>query len=203
MQKNIILLFSTPIKDIPAAALDTILYGGDDSISVNIRFGKKAYTYDLAFDGLVKMLTRWYKDTSSEKIRRWAEAFMVVDTCPECKGQRLKKESLHFIIKEKNISDVAELDLVALNVWLQNIENGLSERRALIAKDILKELRLRLGFLLHVGLTYLSLNRPARTLSGGEAQRIRLATQIGAQLTGILIFWTNLASDCIKETIKN
>jgi excinuclease ABC subunit A len=110
---------------------------------------------------------------------------MVVDTCPACNGQRLKKESLHFKIKGKNISDVSELDLIPLSEWLEGIENGLSERQAVIAKDILKELRLRLGFLLHVGLTYLSLNRPARTLSGGEAQRIRLATQIGSQLTGI------------------
>lgn len=177
--------FKTPIKDIPKAALETILHGGDKSLKVNLRYGKKDYSYNLAFDGLVKMLTRWYQDTSSEKIRRWAEDFMVVDTCPACNGQRLKKESLHFKIKGKNISDVSELDLIPLSEWLEGIENGLSERQAVIAKDILKELRLRLGFLLHVGLTYLSLNRPARTLSGGEAQRIRLATQIGSQLTGI------------------
>ena len=177
--------FATPVKDIPEAALNTILYGGDDSVQVNIRYGKKDYSYDLAFDGLVKMLSRWYADTSSEKIRRWAEEFMVVDKCPECNGQRLKKESLHFKIKNKNISDVSEMDLVPLSEWLEGIEDDLPERQAVIAKDILKELRLRLGFLLHVGLTYLSLNRPARTLSGGEAQRIRLATQIGSQLTGI------------------
>ncbi|MEM6316370.1 MAG: excinuclease ABC subunit UvrA [Bacteroidota bacterium] len=177
--------FSTPIKDIPEAALNTILYGGDDTIPVKMRYGKKDYTYDLAFDGLVKMLSRWYSDTSSEKIRRWAEDFMVVDDCPECNGQRLKKESLHFKIKGKNISDVSEMDLVPLSEWLEGIEDDLTERQTVIAKDILKELRLRLGFLLHVGLTYLSLNRPARTLSGGEAQRIRLATQIGSQLTGI------------------
>lgn len=177
--------FATPVKDIPEAAIKTILYGGDDSIQVNLRYGKKDYSYDLAFDGLVKMLSRWYSDTSSEKIRRWAEEFMVVDKCPECNGQRLKKESLHFKIKNKNISDVSELDLVPLSEWLEGIEDDLTERQTVIAKDILKELRLRLGFLLHVGLTYLSLNRPARTLSGGEAQRIRLATQIGSQLTGI------------------
>lgn len=177
--------FATPIKDIPETALNIILYGGGESTSVNIRYGKKDYTYDLAYDGLVKMLSRWYKDTSSEKIRRWAEEFMIVDDCPECQGQRLKKESLHFKIKGKNISEVAGMDLIPLSEWLQGIENQLSERQAIIAKDILKELRLRLGFLLHVGLTYLSLNRPARSLSGGEAQRIRLATQIGSQLTGI------------------
>ncbi len=177
--------FATPVKDIPEKALNAILYGGDDSVSVKIRYRKQDYTYDLAFDGLVKMLGRWYQDTSSEKIRRWAESFMIVDACPECNGQRLRKESLHFKLNGKNISDLAELDLVALNNWLLGIDKHLSERQQVIAKDILKELRLRLGFLLHVGLSYLSLNRPARTLSGGEAQRIRLATQIGSQLTGI------------------
>ena len=177
--------FSTPIKEIPEEALNIILYGGNDNLAIKINYGKKDYSYDLAYDGLFKMLSRWYQDTSSEKIRRWAEDFMVVDKCPECQGQRLKKESLHFKIKEKNISEVAQMDLVPLYDWLEDINQHLSERKALIAKDILKELRLRLGFLLHVGLTYLSLNRPARSLSGGEAQRIRLATQIGSQLTGI------------------
>ena len=107
---------------------------------------KTDHAYDLAYEGLVKMLSRWYADTSSEKIRRWAEDFMIVDTCPECNGQRLKKESLHFKIKGKNISDVSEMDLIPLSEWLEGIENDLSERQALIAKDVLKELRLRLGF---------------------------------------------------------
>ncbi len=176
---------STPIKKIPKKALETILYGGNDKIQVKVRYSKNDFVYDLAYEGLIKMLGRWYKDTTSEKIRGWAEEFMIVDTCPECKGQRLKKESLHIKLDEKNISELAELDLVAFNAWLQTIEKKLSARQKTIAKDILKELRLRVGFLLHVGLTYLSLNRPARTLSGGEAQRIRLATQIGSQLTGI------------------
>ena len=152
---------------------------------VKVRYSKNDFVYDLAYEGLVKMLGRWYKDTTSEKIRGWAEEFMIVDTCPECEGQRLKKESLHIKLDKKNISELAELDLVAFNGWLQTIEKKLSARQKTIAKDILKELRLRVGFLLHVGLTYISLNRPARTLSGGEAQRIRLATQIGSQLTGI------------------
>ena len=110
---------------------------------------------------------------------------MTIDECPDCCGQRLRKESLHFKLGEKNISELSVMDVEQLAHWMANIEAGLSERQQLIAKDILKEIRLRLGFLLHVGLDYLSLNRPARTLSGGEAQRIRLATQIGSQLTGI------------------
>ena len=177
--------FSTPIKKIPKKALDTILHGGDDSVKVKVRYSQSDYVYDLAYEGLVNMLGRVYKETTSDKIRGWAEEFMIVDTCPECDGQRLKKESLHIKLDENNISQLAELDLVAFSEWLEQIEDKLSDRQKVIAKDILKELRLRVGFLLHVGLTYLSLNRPARTLSGGEAQRIRLATQIGSQLTGI------------------
>ena len=177
--------FATPIKDIPEEALNTILYGGDDTFQVKMGYHQHDFVYNLAYEGLVKMLERWYKDTSSEKIRQWAEEFLTVDTCPDCGGQRLKKESLHFKIHEKNIADLAEMDISELSVWMNDLEKHLSERQRVIAKDVLKEICLRLGFLLHVGLNYLSLNRPARTLSGGEAQRIRLATQIGSQLTGI------------------
>lgn len=177
--------FSTPIKEIPTKALDTILNGGDDSFEVSVNYGKEDYSYNLAYEGLLQMLERWYKNSTSEKIRRWAEDFLSIDKCSECGGLRLKKESLHFKINEKNIGELAELDITDLYNWMDNVEEGLSERQGLIAKDILKEIRFRLGFLLHVGLDYLSLNRPARTLSGGESQRIRLATQIGSQLTGI------------------
>lgn len=177
--------FATPIRDIPKEALDTILYGGNEKIAVKINYGNSDYSYNLAQEGLVNMLKRWYEDTSSEKIRRWAEEFMTVDACPECNGYRLKKESLHFKIAEKHIGELSEMDITELAEWMTNVEQHLSERRQLIATEILKEIRLRLGFLLHVGLDYLSLNRPARTLSGGESQRIRLATQIGSQLTGI------------------
>jgi len=165
--------------------LDTILNGGDDSFEVSVNYGKEDYSYNLAYEGLLQMLERWYKNSTSEKIRRWAEDFLSIDKCSECGGLRLKKESLHFKINERNIGELAELDITDLYNWMENVEEGLSERQALIAKDILKEIRFRLGFLLHVGLDYLSLNRPARTLSGGESQRIRLATQIGSQLTGI------------------
>lgn len=177
--------FSTPVKEIPEEALNTILYGGNDSFEVDLKYSQHDFTYNLAYEGLVNMLGRWYNDSTSDKIRQWAEEFMTIDTCPECNGQRLKKESLHFKLAEKNIADLANMDIAELTAWMNDVDNHLSERQLAIGKDVLKEIRLRLGFLMHVGLDYLSLNRPARTLSGGESQRIRLATQIGSQLTGI------------------
>ena len=176
--------FSTPIKEIPEQALDIILNGGDEAFKVKADTNSD-FSYNLAYDGLFTMLGRWYEDTTSEKIRRWAEEFMTIDTCPDCNGYRLKKESLHFKLHGKHIGELAEMDLTLLSDWMRHVDEYLSERQQLIARDILKEIRLRLGFLLHVGLDYLSLNRPARTLSGGESQRIRLDTQIGSQLTGI------------------
>ena len=131
------------------------------------------------------MLKRWYADTTSEKIRQWAEDFMVVATCQACKGSRLKMESLWFKIGRYNISELAEMDLNELYENLENVEADMSDRQRAIAKDVLKEIRFRLKFLLKVGLDYLALNRPARTLSGGESQRIRLATQTASQLTAI------------------
>ncbi len=177
--------FSTPIAEIPDAAMQTLLYGGDEELKVDMTWGGDEWSYNLAYDGLVNMLKRWYADTSSEKIRQWAEDFMVVADCPECAGTRLKKESLWFKVGDFNIAELANMDLTELYEKLQNIEAGMSERQQAIAKDVLKEIRFRVKFLLQVGLDYLALNRPARTLSGGESQRIRLATQIGSQLTGI------------------
>jgi len=176
--------FSTPIEEIPAEALKAVLEGGDDSFRINSK-SSHDFSYNLAKEGIVPMLKRWYDNSTSEKIRRWAEDFMTISTCPTCEGQRLRKEALHFKINEKNISDLAVLDLVALNEWMESVDQHLSDRQKLIARDIIKEIRFRLEFLLQVGLDYLSLDRPGRTLSGGEAQRIRLATQIGSQLTGI------------------
>src|SRR4029079_12268555 len=121
----------------------------------------------------------------SEAIQRWAEAFMQLTTCKTCNGTRLKKESLWFKVDKKNISELSNIDLVQLIKWFDGIENRLSENQKIIAREIIKEIRERLQFLLDVGLTYLTLNRPTRTLSGGESQRIRLATQIGSQLQGI------------------
>lgn len=176
--------FKTPIKDIPAKALEVILYGGDESFKTGTTY-QHEHVYDLGYEGLANQLERWYKETSSEKIRQWAESYLAITTCDECNGMRLKKESLHFKIHEKNIAELAEMDLGVLHDWMNDLEKHLSERQLTIGKDVLKEIRLRLGFLMHVGLDYLTLNRTARTLSGGEAQRIRLATQIGSQLTGI------------------
>ncbi len=177
--------FSTPVKDIPDKALHSILYGGDDTFSINLKYSKHDFTYNLAYEGLVNMLGRWYNESSSDKIRTWSEEFMTIDTCSDCEGERLRKESRHFKLAGKNIAELAEMDISQLADWMNRLDTKLSERQKRIARDILKEIRLRLGFLLHVGLDYLSLTRPARTLSGGEAQRIRLATQIGSQLTGI------------------
>ncbi|MEI6407744.1 MAG: excinuclease ABC subunit UvrA [Bacteroidota bacterium] len=176
--------FDTPVKDIPEKAMDIILNGGEP-LEVTTTYGGDEWTYNLAAEGIINMLKRWYSDTGSEKIRQWAEDFMVVATCPECNGTRLKKESLWFKIGDKNISELADQDLTELQRALEGIEDGMSERQRMIAKDVLKEIRFRLKFLLQVGLDYLALNRPSRTLSGGESQRIRLATQIGSQLTGI------------------
>lgn len=178
--------FDTPVRDIPEAAMQTILYGGDESYKVEMGFSDgEEWAYNLATEGIVNMLKRWYTDTGSEKIRQWAEDFMSVSVCPACQGARLKPESLWFKIGERHIAELAEMDLTDLYAFLQNVDADMGDRQRAIAKDVLKEIRFRLKFLLQVGLDYLSLHRPARTLSGGESQRIRLATQIGSQLTGI------------------
>jgi excinuclease ABC subunit A len=177
--------FSTPVKDIPKEAMDVILNGGGSLNFRRITKSKNDYVYNLAEEGLLNMLKRWYGESTSEKTRSWAEEFMVVDTCPDCSGHRLRKESLHFKINGAHIGELTKMDVQELYNWLVEAESTLETRKAQIAHEILKEIKLRLGFLLHVGLDYLSMDRPAKTLSGGESQRIRLATQIGSQLTGI------------------
>ena len=177
--------FSTPVKDIPKEALDVILQGGDERFDMSMKYSKNDFIYNLANEGLVNMLNRWYADSSSDKIRRWAEEFMTVVTCPTCEGYRLRKESLHFKLGEKHIGELAHMDLNDLSEWFDVIESKLDKKQNTIAAEVIKEIRLRLGFLLEVGLGYLSIDRPTRTLSGGESQRTRLATQIGSQLTGI------------------
>lgn len=177
--------FSTPVKDIPAEALELILKGGGETFNKAYKYVKHDFTYNLAKDGLINMIEQWYSDSGSEKIRNWASDFMTVVTCPSCDGYRLKKESRHFKLGEKHIGELALMDLDELYDWFQQLESHLDEKQKIIAKEVLKEISMRLGFLLEVGLNYLSLNRPTRTLSGGESQRTRLATQIGSQLTGI------------------
>jgi excinuclease ABC subunit A len=132
------------------------------------------------------MITRWFhSDTTNDSLRAWVEKYMTLDSCPSCNGTRLKKESLWFKIDEKNISELSNMDLIRLLAWFDDIESRLNKKQSIIARDILKEIRERIQFLLDVGLTYLTLNRPSKSLSGGESQRIRLATQIGSQLQGI------------------
>ena len=177
--------FATPLNEFPKKALDTILFGSEDSSFPNAKYASNEFTYDLASTGIVNMLSRWYRDTGSEKIRVWAEEFMTIVTCPSCDGYRLNKSSRHFKLGGHHIGELANMDLDDLHKWFATVEKKIDKRRNLIAKDIIKEIRMRLEFLLNVGLGYLSLNRPTRTLSGGESQRTRLATQIGSQLTGI------------------
>ena len=175
---------TTPIKDIPEKVMDILLYG--DSVPVAVSSVKYPGTdWNTKFEGIIHFLEK-QKDTGSEKIQQWVNEFTDTQTCPDCHGFRLKKESLHFKIDEHHIGQLAEMNINQLADWMVDLEDRLSERQNTIAAEILKELRKRLGFLLDVGLDYLSLNRSLKTLSGGEAQRIRLATQIGTQLVNVL-----------------
>jgi excinuclease ABC subunit A len=178
-----------PIKDLPEKALNLILYGREENATGDeLEFDDEAINgsvYSGDFEGVVNQVKRWFATTTSEAIQRWAEAFMQLTICQTCNGARLKKESLWFKIDEKNISELSGLDLIELMKWFEGIEERINSKQNIIAKELIKEIRERLEFLLDVGLTYLTLNRPTRTLSGGESQRIRLATQIGSQLQGI------------------
>lgn len=175
---------ATPVKNIPANGLNALLYGVHNESVLGDK-GKKAVTA-LDYEGVVTTIKRCYNDKDlSETVRQWAEGFMVKMSCEECHGQRLKTESLHFKIANHNIAQLSDMDISSLCQWFATVETQLSERQQFIAKDILKEIRERLGFLVDVGLNYLNLARSSRSLSGGEAQRIRLATQIGSQLVGI------------------
>ena len=185
MAKKYKFSLSTPVGQLPSKALKTILHGGDDSIHVDLKYSKNELSYNLPYHGIIKIVKRWYNDTSSEKIRRWAEGFMTMTSCPDCEGARLRKESLYFKIAGKNIAELSVMDLDELAAWLEPLDDHLTPRQLLIARDVTKELRMRVQFLLDVGLNYLHLHRPARSLSGGESQRTRLATQIGSKLTGI------------------
>lgn len=177
--------FSTPVKDIPEKALHTILHGEDEGAGAAFQQNYNDLVFDLTKEGLVNMLKRVYETSTSEKMKQWAEEFMTIDTCQECGGHRLKRASLNFRLGDLHIGELAGMDLGTLYEWIVALEQNLDERKRMIAGEVLKEIKFRLQFLLHVGLDYLTLNRTARTLSGGEAQRIRLATQIGSQLTGI------------------
>ncbi len=175
---------TTPIKQIPEEIIDILLYG--DKVPVSVSSVKYPGTdWQTKFEGIINFLEK-QREGGTEKIQAWVKDYMIVRECPDCQGARLKKESLNFIIDGKNIADLAALDIEALGKWFHGLEDRLSEKQNRIASEVLKEIRKRINFLLEVGLNYLHLNRPLKTLSGGEAQRIRLATQIGTQLVGVL-----------------
>lgn len=175
-----------PIGKIPKKSMNLILFGAEDaSVEVDMGYEDEASVYDTEFEGVVNMVKRWFLGSSSDAIRDWAEKFMILKTCSSCDGARLKKESLWFRVDGMNIAEMSGLNLDQLAVRFNDMEERLGKKQQVIARDILKEIRERLQFLLDVGLNYLTLDRPTRTLSGGESQRIRLATQIGSQLQGI------------------
>lgn len=176
----------TPIKDLPDEALREILYGSLDKIKVNASDIHSSSDYFTDFDGVVKYLRYILEEDDSAESKRWAEQFLQTCECPECKGQRLNKEALSYKVWNKNIAELAEMDISDLHQWLQDVSEHLDEQQSKIAEEILKEIKTRIGFLMEVGLDYLSLNRQSADLSGGESQRIRLATQIGSRLVNVL-----------------
>lgn len=175
---------STPIAKFPREAVEVMLYGTDEPVPVP----SKKYVgsdWNSKYDGIINFLKR-QQESGSEKTQDWLRDFLVIKTCPECKGYRLKKEALHFKVADKHIGELAQMDIAELAAWLEDIDSRISERQLQIGAEVLKEIRKRVSFLTQIGLTYLTLDRPMKTLSGGESQRIRLATQIGTQLVGVL-----------------
>jgi len=177
---------NTPIRDIQEEGMTTILYGSNEVIHVKNEYLGVSSTYSLNFEGIINFISNQDNENASASIRKWVGSFMNRVSCPECKGNRLKKESLNFKVLDKNISELANIDLIELRTWIDNLKDKLDDRKRKIAGEIIREISARIGFLLEVGLDYITLNRTARSLSGGESQRIRLATQIGSQLTGVL-----------------
>lgn len=174
------------IETIPQEAMDMILYGGNEKFSVVSKVMGITKDYKIDFEGISNFIKNQYDNSDSASIKRWAKEFMDENNCPECEGTRLRKESLYFKLNGKNIGELVQMDVAELSEWFADLPNHLSEKQQVISTEILKEITARLQFLLDVGLNYLSLNRSSKSLSGGEAQRIRLATQIGSQLVGVL-----------------
>jgi len=187
-RKNKIKL-DVPINKLPEEHLNLLLYGDKNinpTLEVNVDDETVPNEFTGSYEGIIPMLKRWFSSSySTETLRDWVQKYMTLKTCATCNGARLKKESLWFLVDNKNISQLSEMNLDKLYAWMDGIELRLSNKQRTIAKDVIKEIRERLTFLLDVGLTYLTLNRASKTLSGGESQRIRLATQIGSQLQGI------------------
>ena len=176
----------TPVSELPEEAIDEILNGSDDRIKIKSSLIGTSSDYFTTYEGVVKYIQMLQDKDSSATAQKWAEQFARTTVCPECKGARLNKEALHFRFHDKNIMELASMDISELYEWLEHVEDHLGEQQKRIAVEILKEIRTRLKFLLDVGLEYLSLNRSSVSLSGGESQRIRLATQIGSQLVNVL-----------------
>lgn len=174
------------IEDIPEEAMYNILYGSEEVLKVKNEYLGVTSTYNINFEGVINFISNQNTDSAPKGIQKWANNFMNKIACPDCNGNRLKKESLHFRIGDKNISQLSNLDMIELKAWFDNINEKLDERRQNIAYEIVREIQTRISFLLDVGIDYLTLNRPSRSLSGGESQRIRLATQIGSKLVGVL-----------------
>lgn len=180
----------TPIKDIPEEAIDEIMNGTDERLQIkNDSLGTS--NYFLSYEGVAKYILMQQESEASASAQKWAGQFIRMATCPECNGQRLNKEALHYKIAGKNIAELSAMDISELYEWLEGVEEQLNPKQRQIAVEILKEIRSRLKFLLDVGLDYLALNRASATLSGGESQRIRLATQIGSSWSMYFISWMN------------
>lgn len=183
-KKNKISL-TKPLSALPEKSLNILLYGNEEGVETEIDFENMKFDPYAPYEGIVNMLKRWFNNGHSEGLREWAESYMQLQPCESCGGARLKKESLWFKVDDRNIAELSNMNLDNLAAWMDGLELRIDNKRKVISRDLLKEIRERLQFLLDVGLTYLTLNRPSRTLSGGESQRIRLATQIGSQLQGI------------------
>ena len=177
---------NTPIKDIPKEGLDFILNGGKKNFTINSKELGLSREYNIDYQGIETFVKDQLNNNESKNLRRWAVQFLDKNTCKSCNGSRLKKESMYFKILDKNINDLSTMDLIELSMWTKDLGGKLSKRDYKISEEIIKELRVRINFLLDVGLEYLSLSRSSKSLSGGEAQRVRLATQVGSQLVGVL-----------------
>ncbi|ANH60994.1 excinuclease ABC subunit UvrA [Dokdonia donghaensis] len=175
-----------PIERIPQEAMDFIFYGGNEKFSVSSKQLGVTRDYKIDFEGVANFIESTYKDSESTSLVRWAKSYMNKVACPVCEGSRLRKESLYFKVDNQSIADLASMDILELKDWFETVDSRLSEKQLKIGSEIIKEIKSRIQFLVDVGLTYLNLNRSSKSLSGGEAQRIRLATQIGSQLVGVL-----------------
>ena len=176
----------TPVKDIPKEAMDEVLYGSLEKLKIAKELVHTTSDYFVSFDGIIKYLRTVMENDDSSAGKKWADQFIAEAQCPECHGHRLNREALSYKIWDKNIAELAEMDITELRDWIDHVEEHMTEKQRTIAVEIVKEIRKRINFLLDVGLDYLALNRQSATLSGGESQRIRLATQIGSQLVNVL-----------------